>query len=142
MTIKKGGKIAVFSVSAGAGHVRAAQAIKAAAEKYFPGTDVVHIDMMDLVPKLFKKVYAESYIKVVEEHPALWGYLYDRADHEKADSPANRLRIIVERLNTRKLNNVLEEINPDHVICTHFLPAQMLSRKVRKGEFSSRSGCR
>jgi len=136
MSVKKGVKIAVFSVSAGAGHVRAAQAIKAAAEKYFPGTDVVHIDMMDLVPKLFKKIYAESYIKVVEEHPALWGYLYDKADQEKADSPANRLRIMIERLNTVKLNKVLEELNPDHVICTHFLPAQMLSRKIRKGQFN------
>jgi processive 1,2-diacylglycerol beta-glucosyltransferase len=128
-------KIVLISVSAGAGHVRAAQALQAAAEKWYPGVETVHIDLMDLVPKLFRKVYAETYLKIVERHPAVWGYLYDRSDQEKADSTLNRLRIAVERLNTRDLSRVLKEINPDHVICTHFLPAQLLSRQTAKGTF-------
>ncbi len=128
-------KIAIFSVSAGAGHVRAAQALQAAAEKWHPGVEAVHIDIMDLVPRLFRTVYADTYIKIVESHPALWGYLYDKAHREKADSALNRLRIAIERLNTQKLGRVLEEIAPDHVICTHFLPAQLLSRKAGRGSF-------
>jgi processive 1,2-diacylglycerol beta-glucosyltransferase len=128
-------KIAIFSVSAGAGHVRAAQALQAAAERWYPGVETVHVDLMELVPKLFKKVYAESYLKVVERHPALWGYLYDRSDQEKADSALSKLRIAIERLNTQKLGKLLREIDPDQVICTHFLPAQLLSRKRRKGTF-------
>jgi processive 1,2-diacylglycerol beta-glucosyltransferase len=127
-------KIALFSVSAGAGHVRAAQALQAAVEKWYPQVEAVHIDLMDLVPKLFRKVYTDTYLKIVESHPALWGYLYDKADQEKADSALNRLRIAVERLNTRKMGMVLKEIDPDHIICTHFLPAQILSRKVAKGK--------
>ena len=130
--IGKTQKIAIFSVSAGAGHVRAAQALQAAAARWYPGVETVHIDLMDLVPKLFRKVYADTYIKIVESHPAIWGYLYDRADQEKADSTLNRLRIAIERLNTQKLIKVLREIDPDHVICTHFLPAQLLSRKIVK----------
>lgn len=129
-------KVALFSVSAGAGHVRAAQALQAAAERWYPGVETVHVDLMDLVPKLFRKVYTDTYIKIVESHPALWGYLYDRADQEKADSTLNRLRIGIERLNTQKLIKVLRDINPDHVICTHFLPAQLLSRKIVKGAFT------
>ena len=128
-------KIAILSVSAGAGHVRAAQALQAAAEKYFPGVESVHIDLMELVPKLFKTIYADTYIKVVERHPAFWGYLYDKSDHEKVDSALSRLRIAIERLNTHKLKKVLAEINPDHVICTHFLPAQLLSGKIARGSF-------
>lgn len=129
-------KIAFLSVSAGAGHVRAAQALQAAAGKYYPGVEAVHIDLMELVPRLFKTVYADTYIKVVERHPAFWGYLYDRTDHEKVDSALSRLRSAIERLNTRKLKQVLDEINPDQVICTHFLPAQLLSRKIGLGSFS------
>lgn len=131
----KATKVALFSVSAGAGHVRAAQAIQAAAEKWYPAVETVHIDLMDLVPALFRKVYADTYLKIVERHPALWGYLYDRTDQEKADSVLNRLRIAVERLNTQKLGKVLKEMKPDHVICTHFLPAQLLSRRIGKGKF-------
>lgn len=131
----KSRKIALFSVSAGAGHVRAAQALQAAAEKWFPEVETVHVDVMDLVPKLFRTVYADTYLRIVERHPAVWGYLYDRADQEKADSTLNRLRIAVERLNTQKLKKVVRELNPDHIICTHFLPAQLLSRKAAQGVF-------
>ena len=129
-------KIAILSVSAGAGHVRAAQALQAAAEKYYHGVEAVHIDLMELVPKLFRTVYADTYIKVVERHPAFWGYLYDKTDREKVDSALSRLRISVERLNTQKLKKVLAGINPDHVICTHFLPAQLLSGKIGRGSFT------
>lgn len=135
-TDKKTQKILILSVSAGAGHVRAAQALQAAVEKWYPGAETVHLDLMELVPKLFKTIYADTYIKVVERHPAFWGYLYDRTDHEKVDSALSRLRIAIERLNTRKLKNLLVDINPDHVICTHFLPAQLLARKIRKGTFN------
>ena len=135
MTTNTKQKILILSVSAGAGHVRAAQALQAAAEKWFPGVEAVHVDLMELVPKLFKTVYADTYIKVVEHHPAFWGYLYDKTDHEKVDSALSRLRVAIERLNTQKLKKLLAEINPDHVICTHFLPAQLLSRKIRKGTF-------
>jgi processive 1,2-diacylglycerol beta-glucosyltransferase len=127
--------IAVFSVSAGAGHVRAGQALEAAAKRWYPGVTAAHIDVMDLVPKLFRTAYADSYLTIVEHHPALWGYLYNRADKEKSDSSLGRLRIAIERLNTQKLKKVLEDLAPDHVVCTHFLPAQLLSRKVRKGAF-------
>lgn len=126
-------KIALFSVSAGAGHVRAAQALQSAAERWYPGVETVHVDLMELVPKLFRKVYTDTYIRIVERHPAVWGYLYHRADQERPDSILNRFRIAVERLNTRELGRVLREIDPDHVICTHFLPAQLLSRRIARG---------
>ena len=125
--------IAVLSVSAGAGHVRAAQALQAAAERWYAGVRLVHIDVMELVSGLFRKLYAESYIDIVEHHPAFWGYLYTLTDREKADSPMRRLRMAIERLNTRKLDRVLRDMAPDQVICTHFLPAQLLSRERAKG---------
>jgi processive 1,2-diacylglycerol beta-glucosyltransferase len=128
-------RIAIFSVSAGSGHVRAAQALKTTAAMWYPDVDVVHVDLMELVPKLFRTIYTETYIKMIEQHPALWGYLYDKTDRDKIDSSLARLRSTIETLNTRKLKNVLNDIAPDHVICTHFLPAQLLSRRIRKGSF-------
>jgi processive 1,2-diacylglycerol beta-glucosyltransferase len=128
-------RIAVFSVSAGSGHVRAALALKAAADIWYPGVEVVHVDLMELVPKLFRTIYTETYIKMIEQHPALWGYLYDKTDRDKIDSSLSRLRSAIENLSTRKLKNALDDIAPDHVICTHFLPAQLFSRRIRKGKF-------
>ena len=128
-------RIAIFSVSAGSGHVRAAQALQAAAALSHPDVEVVHIDLMELVPKLFRTIYTDTYIKLIEQHPAFWGYLYDKTDRDKSDSSLSRLRRAVENINTRKLKKALNDIAPDHVICTHFLPAQLLSRQIRKGKF-------
>ncbi len=128
--------LVIVSVSAGAGHVRAAEALKITAEQQYQDIHAIHIDLMDLVPDHFRKLYTDTYIHVVEHHPSLWGYLYRFADRQKADSRLNQLRRAIERLNTRKLNSTLAELQPNHVICTHFLPAALLSRMITKGAFT------
>ena len=128
--------LAILSVSAGAGHVRAAEAIKTYAEQYYPDMNSVHIDLMTLVPPLFKKMYADSYIQIVEKHPNLWGYLYRKSDSQKVTSPLNRLRRAIERLNTGKFDETLDDLNPDYVVCTHFLPAELLSKMKKEKRFS------
>lgn len=126
--------IAILSVSAGAGHLRAAEALKVAAEAR--GFTAVHIDLMEHVPKLFRKLYADSYLKVVDRHPALWGYLYHTADRQKPDSTLTKLRVALEGLNTRAFLKHLDALAPDQVVCTHFLPAQILSRLIAKKRFA------
>ncbi len=127
--------IAILSVSAGAGHVRAAQALETWIRRDYPQYTPAHIDVMDCVPKLFRNVYADSYIKIVKRHPALWGYLYHRTDREsRGDSKLRKLRVAIERLNTRKLMSRLREIQPRTIICTHFLPPELLSRLIRLGK--------
>jgi processive 1,2-diacylglycerol beta-glucosyltransferase len=128
-------KIAVLSVSAGAGHVRAAEALRVTAAERFKDLELVHIDVMELVPKFFRKLYSESYVNIVNKHPALWGYLYNKSDRfESQDSQLKQLRLGIERLNTKKLKKTLQEVEPDAIICTHFLPAGLLDRMVRKGK--------
>jgi processive 1,2-diacylglycerol beta-glucosyltransferase len=70
--------LVILSVSAGAGHVRCAEALRATAEARFGPIKAIHVDVMAWVPKLFKKYYADSCIKLVKRHPVLWGYLYHR----------------------------------------------------------------
>ncbi len=127
-------RIAILSVSAGAGHVRAAEALQRAAEAR--GHEAIHLDVMELVPRLFRTLYAESYLSVVERHPALWGYLYHSSDRSKRDSTTNRLRRGIEALNTRAFRKAITDLAPDVVICTHFLPAQLLSKMTATGAFS------
>jgi processive 1,2-diacylglycerol beta-glucosyltransferase len=128
--------ILLLSVSAGAGHVRAAEALRKTAEENFPAFKAVHLDVMDFVPHLFRKIYADSYIKVVERSPALWGFLYSQTDkEEKENSLVKKIRYSVQKLNTKKLFGKIGELEPDAVICTHFLPAELLSRMTGKKKF-------
>jgi processive 1,2-diacylglycerol beta-glucosyltransferase len=39
-----------------------------------------------------------------------------------------------EKLNTRKLSAEIERLKPDAILCTHFLPAELLSRQKAKGK--------
>lgn len=130
-------KLLVISVSIGSGHVRAAQALCETAKLHFPGLTTVHLDAMDYVSALFKKTYKDTYLKVIERHPSLWGYMFSKSDRvEDDDSKMKNLRLAIERLSSTELIREIERHQPDGIICTHFLPAELVSRKIRKGDIN------
>ena len=126
-------KILILSVSAGAGHMRAAEAIRAHADAHEAGIAATHLDVMDFVPAGFRKLYTDFYIGLVNRHPALWGYLYQLTHNAQPDGSLQRLRRGIERLNTRALLREIIAFDADAIICTHFLPAEILSRMKREG---------
>ena len=131
--MRKPRHVVVLSVSAGAGHVRAAQALCATGEQQFPGLRMTHVDVMDLVPPGFRRLYADSYLRLVERLPLVWAYLYQRTDRPATKSKFAALRRRIERMNTRRLDATLEQLAPDAIVCTHFLPAELLSRRIARG---------
>jgi processive 1,2-diacylglycerol beta-glucosyltransferase len=126
-------RLLILSVSAGAGHVRAAQALEAAARAANPPLQATHLNLLTLVPRDFRKLYGEQYIKLVDRLPQLWSYLYAKTDRPTRDSLVGKLKRAAEKLNTRKLQAEIARLRPDAILCTHFLPAELLSRqKARK----------
>jgi len=120
-------RLLLLSVSAGAGHLRAAEALRAHALALHPGVAVSHVDVMEHVPAAFRKLYTDFYIALVNRRPALWGYLYRLTNEARPDSRLQRLRRAIERLNTRRLLKEIEAFRPEAIVCTHFLPAGLLS---------------
>ena len=126
-------RILLLSVSAGAGHGRAAEALRAEAQAHDPGISAKHIDVMTLVPRSFRALYADYYIKLVEYHPSVWAYLYHATDKMPRDALFAKFQRAIERLNARKLRETIEEFAPEHIICTHFLPAELLAHDIKRG---------
>ena len=62
-------RILVATVTAGGGHLQAAAALDEAWRAAFPKDDVKLVDLLDLVPKLQRKVIAEGYVKLVADSP-------------------------------------------------------------------------
>jgi processive 1,2-diacylglycerol beta-glucosyltransferase len=124
-------RILILSVSAGAGHVRAAEAIRSYADAHDPDTMVTHLDVMDYVPTPFRKIYTDFYLALVNRHPALWGYLYHLTNEAKPGGKLQMLRRAIERLNTKALRKKIASADPDAIVCTHFLPAELLARMTR-----------
>jgi processive 1,2-diacylglycerol beta-glucosyltransferase len=128
LTHKK--RVMVLSVSAGSGHVRAAQGIAAYAKNNFSNLSIRHLDLMQLVPAYFRKIYTDFYLKLAAGLPEAWGWLYRKTDHEPTGSLTERCRRMLQRLSAKKLFIEIDSYQPDAIVCTHFLPAELLATAV------------
>jgi processive 1,2-diacylglycerol beta-glucosyltransferase len=126
-------KLLILSVSAGNGHVRAAQALEATARSLPSAPAVTHIDAMQHVAGGFRKVYTDWYIKLVNRHPDVWAYLHQKSDETPHTATSQRLRRALERVSSQDLLRVVRAEQPSAVICTHFLPAELLMRERSRG---------
>ena len=126
-------RLLILSVSAGNGHVRAAQALAATAQLLDPPCAAVHIDAMAHVTASFRKVYTDWYLQLVSRAPDLWSWLHQKADSTPHSATTQRLRRGIERLNARALLQEVRRLKPDAVVCTHFLPAELLMRERSHG---------
>jgi processive 1,2-diacylglycerol beta-glucosyltransferase len=129
-------RILLLSVSAGAGHVRAADALEATVASLATQGGAIearHLDVMDFVPSSFRRIYADFYLSLITRYPRVWGMLYRITGDARPDAVVQRMRRTIERLNTRRLRAAIADFAPDAIVCTHFLPAEMLARQIRKG---------
>ena len=126
-------RILVLSVSAGTGHTRAAEALRVcAAEEQF-GVIAIHLDILQFVTPLLRFIYTDAYIFMVRHLPTLWRHLYQTTNTARRDALKHRLRRWAEQLNSRALVKEIRKHKPDIIICTHFLPAELLSRPLAVG---------
>ncbi|MEX0774870.1 MAG: glycosyltransferase [Phycisphaeraceae bacterium] len=126
-------KVLILSASAGAGHMRAAEALEKAFVEQGAAREVRHVDTLQYTTAMFRKVYADAYIKLVNGFPTILGWLYDRLDDPEDD---RRLSQILNKLNAVRFTRMLLEFQPDIAVCTHFLPSELVARQKRKGHLN------
>src|SRR5690349_1638193 len=130
-------KILLLSASAGAGHVRAADAIEKAFKqrKDSERFEVHHFDVLNYTNKLFRHLYSKAYIDLVNKMPEVPGWVYDKLDKPWKNE---RRWLALDKLNTRPFVKLLREYQPDLIVCTHFLPAEIVSWLKAKERLASR----
>jgi processive 1,2-diacylglycerol beta-glucosyltransferase len=128
-------RILVLSASVGAGHVRAAEAVELALQRYGEQATVANYDVLAFMAPAFRKVYRDGYFGMVKNAPRVLGWLYEATD--KPFHP-DRIRQKIEQAGATELLHKIREFNPDVVVCTHFLPTAMLDRERRKGRVEAR----
>jgi processive 1,2-diacylglycerol beta-glucosyltransferase len=132
-------RILVLSASGGAGHLRAAEAVERAVALEDPRAVVRHLDVLTLAGSAFRDAYSRGYLALVNRAPAVWAYLYERLDRPARRHPLP-LRRLLNRWNTRRLRREVRDFAADTVVCTHFLPAEVLAHERRRGRLGSRLG--
>ena len=128
-------KVLILSASAGAGHMRAADAVERAFRLTGAASEVKHIDTLQYTNKLFRHLYSKAYIDLVNKSPELLGWFYDHLDKPWKNE---RRRLALDKLNTRPFVRMLQEYRPDITVCTHFLPAEIISWLKAKGRVNFR----
>ncbi|HEY5999194.1 MAG TPA: glycosyltransferase [bacterium] len=123
------GPILVLSAAAGAGHVSAAEALVAAFGE--AGAPARHEEVLRLTNPLFKRLYADLYLELVNKQPDLLGFAYNSLDKPWK---YQKRRLALDRLNTGPLKAMLRRERPALAVCTHFLPAEILLHLRRKGD--------
>jgi len=126
-------RILILHASVGTGHRSAALALADAFAR--KQTEVRVEDALDHANPLFRQAYAGTYLDVTTRAPLLWQLFYQNTDVTDPDliELTNRLRGAVERLGVNDLRRLLKQYQPAAIICTHFLPVDLLLRLKHKG---------
>jgi len=126
-------KLIIASASAGAGHARAASALKSAFDAVgYPGSARA-VDTLQYMVPVFRQLYLKSYFSVIGALPWYWRFLYRRWDRKKTSGLERRAMCTMDRFSAKKFIRLIESEQPTHVACTHFLPAEILTWMRRTG---------
>jgi processive 1,2-diacylglycerol beta-glucosyltransferase len=126
-TMKK--RVLIMSTSAGTGHVRAGDALTKVFEEDPGVSEVLHTDALRFTNKLFRDFYSKLYTRLVKDAPDFLGWWYKQSDEPwKTDG----MRLMLDRLNTGPLVKFIRQFNPHITVCTHFMPAGIISHLIAK----------
>lgn len=130
-------RILVLSVKAGAGHLRAAQAITQAVRERYPDIEVVSADTLEYTNAAFRKGYTEGYEALIRNLPSVWERIYESLEAKRSDSNTKKITALWDRLNAKDLLTFVHGFNPDVIACTHFLPAEVLGKQRANGKLKA-----
>ena len=131
-------KTVIACTSAGAGHLKAAQALY----NYFRGQDhdpeIILVDVLEESDFLFGNFYSRAYSFMVNHAQWLWSLIFDLTSRKNLQGALTKVRTLNNRLNTRVSLNFLVQYNPEVIISTHYLPSNLASNLKKKGLISSK----
>lgn len=121
-------RVLIATVTAGAGHLQAAAALEEAWRTMRPRDTVERVDVLDFMPKLYRKLYVEGYVKVVEHAPELWAMVFKKTDNPALARKLTKLRRSISKYRTHKFVSHLRRFDPEVVLCTHYMPLEIMGQ--------------
>jgi processive 1,2-diacylglycerol beta-glucosyltransferase len=128
-------RVLIMSVGAGTGHIKAAEAL----EKSFAAdnrvAEVINNDALQYTNKLFRDFYSRFYTSLVRSAPNFLGWWYKTSDEPWH---TDRMRLMIDRLNTKPLVRFIQEFDPHITVCTHYMPAGIISHLISAKQLQAR----
>ena len=114
-------KILIFYGAYGGGHLSAARAVKNYLDTNYPDCETLMIDCVEYINKYLNKISTTAYKEMAKKFPWIWKFVYNNSEH----GALARISSTSNKLMSKKLNNILQEFEPDLVISTHPFSNQM-----------------
>lgn len=119
-------RILLLSEGFGAGHTQAAYALSSSLRRLSPNIQTRVLEPGNFLNPRLGPLILSAYRKTVMTRPRLMGYVYR---HQKS---FNRLTTLaLHRLFYTHMKNIVQQLRPDIIVCTHFIPSAVISRLKR-----------
>lgn len=122
-------RVMILSASVGSGHMKAADALERAFRAHPQVGEVFSDDSLDHTNVLHKQFYSGLYKRLSEVTPSFLGWWYETSDDPWA---TDRVRLLLDIPQALPLINLIKEFEPDHIVCTHFMPAGVIAHLLRR----------
>jgi len=119
-----GRRILLMHVTTSSGHHHASRAIGQALRRLDPACQTISVDAFDYTSRFVRWAIMRSYYSVIRHYPDVWEYLYDNPDIHKR---IRHFRKLLHRYHTRKLQRLLETVQPHAIVCTQAFPCGMVA---------------
>lgn len=121
--------ILFLSVSAGGGHLKAAEAIMESVEERYPGSRTLLVDTLKYINPIVDRLIVGSYLNAVKTTPKVYGKLYELSEYGEN---MNDFSKGVNRLLSHRIKTLIEQFKPSVIVCTHPFSLQIMSSLKRK----------
>ncbi len=116
------------------GHLSAARSIKEYIENNYNDVEINLVDCIKYINKTLDKLTTTAYNEMAKKAPHLWGSIYSNSAKGILGNISNSSN----KLMSRKLDNLLQDYNPDLIISTHPFGSQMCTILKKKGRTNAK----
>jgi processive 1,2-diacylglycerol beta-glucosyltransferase len=128
-------RVLIMSAGAGTGHIKAAEALELSFVTDSRVAEVINNDALQYTNKLFRDFYSTFYTSLARSAPNFLGWWYKTTDEPWH---TDRMRHMIDRLNTKPLVRFIREFDPHITVCTHFMPAGIISHLIATQQLQAR----
>src|SRR5690242_1928480 len=106
------------------GHRQATVAIQQSIKQLSPSVDVHSINGFGYTYPILEKIVNKAYMGIIKSTPIVWDYLYD---NPKVFKNSQSIKNFLHKTSHKKIAKLLEEYQPDAVVCTQAFPCGMIA---------------
>ncbi|MDQ0867829.1 processive 1,2-diacylglycerol beta-glucosyltransferase [Arthrobacter sp. V1I9] len=131
-----GERVLILSAGVGSGHNSAAAAVQQPSAARADVAEVQVLDVLQVSSVLYRALLGKGYFVLVENSPWLVELGYDISD------PPFRRRGPIDpwtRVNALPVIAAIKRFRPTAIVCTHFLPAQLVALLLLRGVIDART---